>query len=722
MKRTLHLSLILLASSLLISGQTAPSIGPHAAVKSTYGSLPLSFEPNLGQAASPALFVAHAAHANILVTAEGLIVASSSPAISRQPRFEPGSIHTFQIKLLGSNAASTASAADALPGKSNYLRGSDPGKWLRNIPTYARVRVKDIYPGVDMVYYGKNQQLEYDFSVAPQTDPGQIRFRIEGAEHVSVARNGDLLLNVANGTARLKKPYAYQTSEGGPHQVRAGYVLDADGVIRFAAGPYDRKRTLIIDPALDYSTYLGGSFQNDINGLAIDSAGNAYVAGFTTSTDFPITPGSFQTTCQANCTVDGDAFVTKLNATGDALIYSTYLGGTSSDEAMAVAIDSAGNAYVTGETFSSDFPLTASAFQSTPGGDFDIFVSKLDPTGSTLLYSTLLGGFADDNGTSIAVDNAGNAFIGGHSFALSLPNNFPITPGAFQTSAPGNDIGIVARVDTNASGAASLVYSSFLGGSFVTEVFDLALDSSDNVYVTGETESTDFPVTPGAFRTQCIFKMGSSCSDAFVTKFNPLGTAAVYSTYLGGSSTDDGNGIAVDAAGHAFVVGDTRSTDFPLKNPFQKVNRGGVNGEDAFVTELNLTGSKLEHSTYLGGNQDDVAFGVAIDASGNAYVTGITESHNFPLKKPLQSTIVGQFLDHVFVSRFNEAGNKLVFSTFLGGSGLDVGLRIRADSTSHAYVTGFTDSTDFPVTPGAFQTTNSSTSGFVTKICILVCP
>jgi len=708
--------------------QKLNAITSRPAIEKVYGNLPLSFERNDGQAGPQALFVSRSPHVNILLSTEGLTlnlshrdrsgikVLSQHPGAT--PRVDGNSVYGFQFKFLSSNAAPGVVGLDELPGKSNYFRGRVPQKWLRNIPTYARVRLCDVYPGVDVIYYGNSGQLEYDFSVAPKTNPDVIRFRADGALGVSVEANGDLLLGFGTESVRLNKPVAYQEAQDGHHLVASRYVVETNGEIHFALGPYDRERTLIIDPVLNYSTYLGGSFDDGVLGLAIDKAGNAYLAGFTDSPDFPVTPGAFQPTCQGNCVVDGDAFVTKLNAAGNAVLYSTFLGGSSSDEAAAIAVDSAGNAYVTGETFSGDFPLTTSAFQSIQGGDFDIFVSKLDPTGSTLLYSTYLGGTGDDLGTSIAADNSGNAFIGGRSFAFLQPNNFPTTPGAFQTSTVSVATGIVARVATRASGTASLVYSTYLGGSGVDEVFDLALDSTDNAYVTGEAESLDFPVTPGAFQAKC--NPVTACSDAFVTKLNPQGSHLVYSTYLGGSSTEDGNGIAVDAESHAYVVGDTQSTDFPVKNAFQKTNHGGTNAEDAFLTKLNLTGSKLEYSTYLGGKDDDVAFGVAVDPRGNAWVTGITQSTNFPLRNPIQNTNAGA--TDVFVTRFNEAGNNLVFSTYLGGSNLDLGLRIRADSTFHAYVAGRTFSLDFPVTPGAFQTTSTSGAGFVTKICIFFCP
>jgi hypothetical protein len=697
-------------------------------IEKLYGSLPLSFERNEGQAGPQALFVSRSPHVNVLLSAEGLTVNLSHHDLSGSkglpnragtPRQKDGNIvQAFRLNFVGSNNAPSVTGLDELPGKSNYLRGTDPQKWLRNIPTYARAKLGEVYPGVDVIYYGNGGQLEYDLSLAPNTDPHVIRFRVDGAESASVATNGDILLKSGSETMRLKKPVAYQQANGVRHLVQSRYVVGRDGEIHFAMGPYDRRRTLIIDPVLNYSTYLGGSFDDGVLGLAIDNAGNAYVAGFTDSFDFPVTPGAFQTTCKANCTANGDAFVTKLNPAGNAVVYSTFLGGSSSEEAMGIAVDSAGNAYVTGETFSDDFPLTPSAFQSTRGGDFDIFVSKLDPTGSTLLYSTYLGGTAEDVGASIAVDNSGNAFVGGYSFAPLLPNNFPTTPGAFQTSTTSFATGIVARIDTNASGAASLVYSTYLGGSFNTEVFDIALDSGDNAYVTGPTESLDFPVTAGAFQTQC--KPVSACADAFVTKLNPQGSQLVYSTYLGGSTTDDGNGIGVDAAGYAYVVGDTNSTDFPVKNAYQKVNHGGTNGFDAFLTKINQAGSDLVYSTYLGGRDDDHAFGVAVDPYGNAWVTGFTDSINFPLANAIQKKYAGS--TDVFVARFNEAGNRLLFSTYLGGSNNDLGLRIRADSTFHAYVAGRTFSVDFPVTPGAFQTSDTSGSGFVAKICVFFCP
>ena len=526
-----------------------------------------------------------------------------------------------------------------------------------------------------------------------------------------------MAVEIEGAELRLKKPVAYQEERGTRKLIDAGFVLNGANQIAFRLGTYDHSRTLVIDPQLTYSTYLGGTVDDGITAIALDGEGNAYVTGFTNSPNFPVTPGVVQpVSCKC-------AFVTKINATGTALVYSTFLGG-GDDEGFGIAVDTSGNAYVTGETGFDSFPTTAGAFQSANGGDFDAFLSKLDASGSTLLYSSYLGGNGEDLGTTVAVDNSGNAYVGGLTcpgcIGLST-DTFPTTPGAFQTAfGGGSQDGWVAHFDTTKSGAASLVYSTFLGGSPVDSVTDIALRDT-RVYATGETESTDFPVTPGAFQKACAVAT-QGCADAFVAQLNHDGSALIYSTYLGGTGTDDGNGIALDAKGNAYITGDTRSLDFPTKNPVQATNHGGTNGEDAFVAKLNPTGSALIYSTYLGGSGDEVGFGVAVDKFGNAYATGLTYSTDFPTRSPIQAANAGAI--DVFVSKFNEAGNHLVFSTYLGGSQNDLGLRIRVDSCRAAYVAGWSESSDFPTTPEAVQTTSGGgfRDGFVTKIQILPCP
>jgi hypothetical protein len=502
------------------------------------------------------------------------------------------------------------------------------------------------------------------------------------------SERGDLVLKVGEGEIRWHKPVVYQEKNGTRQEIAAHYAVTDKNRVGFEMAKYDASRPLYIDPLI-YSTYLGGSAADGGYGIAVDRSGHDYVTGFTESTNFAVTPGAFQTT------LDGayDAFVTKLNPAGSALVYSTYLGGTSYDQGIGIAVDSSSNAYLTGFTESTDFPVTPGAFQTTGPGPF---VTKINPTGSALIYSTYLGG-GQDNGYGIAVDSTGNAYVAGTTFST----NFPTTPGAFQATLNGAYNVFVTKL--NAAGSA-LVYSTYLGGSYQDSGFGIAVDSSGKAYVTGFAESADFPVTFGAFQTTCITGE-SPFSCAFVTKFNPTGSALVYSTFLGGSGLDEENtgvGIAVDGSGDAHVAGYTSSTNFPTTpGAFQTTLNGAYN---AFVTKFNPTGSGLVYSTYLGGSSYDYGIGIAMDGSGDAYVTGYASSTNFPVTPGAFQTTFGGVQD-AFVTKFNRRGSGLVYSTYLGGSSYDYGFGIAVGSTGNAYVTGYTESTNFPAAPGAFRTT-----------------
>jgi len=481
-------------------------------------------------------------------------------------------------------------------------------------------------------------------------------------------------------------------------------------------GMYDTIRPVVIDPVLVYSTYLGGGGTDQSVSIAVDSSANAYVTGFTFSTNFPTTPGAFQTTLGG-----ADAFVTKLNATGTALVYSTYLGGSGGEEGFSLTVDSSGNAYVTGGTSSVNFPTTPGAFQTTfHGGGVDAFVTKLNATGSALVYSTYLGANGGDEAFGIALDSARNAYVTGETNSIT----FPTTPGAFQTLSPGsffrNDDAFVTKI--NSTGTA-LIYSTYLGGSRADDGGrGIIVDPSGNAYVTGFTFSTNFPTKGAGFSLAFQRTLGGG-ADTFVTKVNATGSALVYSTYLGGGGNDESFGIALDSARNAYVTGFTFSTNFPTTPGAFQTTLGG--GADAFVTKLNFLGSALFYSTYLGGNQDEnFIFGfsqegsITVDSSGNAYVTGDTTSLNFPTTRAVQTTLGGS-LD-AFVTKLSFSGDALIFSTFLGGSVGDVGIGIALDSSNEndVYVTGRTFSGNFPTTPGAFQTTFSGGFGdaFVTKI------
>jgi len=664
----------------------------------------------------------------LLLNPEGLVGAreSRNPGPQSQPA---AAVH---MKLVGANPQAPVVGLDELPGKSNYFVGNDAKKWRTNVTTYAKVRYKDVYPGVDLVYHGNQGQLEYDFVVAPGADLRPITLEVKSQHsklearrdqteaHPRIDVDGSLVLSTVGGEVRFRKPRVYQLISGSGTQtarryVDSLYVLKDGDQIGFEVAAYDAGKALIIDPVLSYSTFLGGSVDDFGNAITVDSDGNIYVTGGTTSANFPTTPGVLQPIYAGDNglgyqSVTGDVFVTKLSPSGSTAIYSTYLGGAGGDNAYAIAVDAAKNVYLTGGTNSSDFPVTPGVYRPTSGvGLNDVFVTKLNATGSALLYSTHIGvGGEGIRGFGIAVDGAGSAYITGNAGP-----GFPTTAGAFQTSG-GSTSAYVLKL--NATGSAA-DYSTFLSGGNTDFGESIAVDSSGNAYVTGHAESTSFPTTAGGFQT-----VQGGGVDAFVTVLNPAGSGLVYSTFFGGSVFDDGRRIAVDSFGMAYVAGVTSSSNFPTTSGAFQVAFGGGNA-DAFIAKLDPTKSgpaSLIYSTYLGGSGDENAENfprgiLAVDNAGNAYVTGTTTSTDFPTVNPMQANPVGG--THAYVAKLNAAGSKLIYSTYLGGSGADFGHGIYVDGGGSAFVTGQTYSLDFPLTSNAFQPASGGASdAFVVKI------
>ena len=589
-----------------------------ARITERFGKLPLSFEINKGQTAAPVKFLSRGPGYQLFLTGNEAVLSTQKGSVLR-------------LKIIGANAAPCAEGQDELPGKVNYFNGNDPERWLREIPTYARVNFKDVYPGIDMVYYGNQGQLEYDFAVAPGANPKAIRFVVEGADKLRLDKNGDLLLNMSHGDVRLHKPVLYQLSEGKRAEVKGEYVINGNE-IKFKVRSFDSSKQLVIDPVLSYSTFLGGNGIDQAVAIAVDSQGSAYVTGATQdSLSFPTTPGSFKPSGFTS------TFITKLDPTGSNLVYSTYLAGDSNTVARSIAVDAAGNAHITGSTSATNFPqVNGLGFSSTAN---DAFVTKFNASGSALLFSTYLGGSASDFGEAIALDGNGNIYVAGSTNSANYPIVNPVQTGPSATEQCGN--AFVTRI--NPSGP-SIVFSTYLGGSKCEGANGIALDASGNVYVTGGTESTDF-LTANAFQAT---KGETFTNDAFVTKLTGSG-ALTYSTYLGGNNSDVGMAIAADPAGNAYVTGVTQSTNFPTANPFQATN-GGFAG-DVFVTKLNPQGSALGYSTYLGGSSTDSGRGIAVDATGSAYVTGFTSSNDFP-------TVTGALRTRsLFFTSLNGGGN-----------------------------------------------------------------
>jgi hypothetical protein len=658
-------------------------------VSESYGKLPLQFEANRGQTHKDVRFLSRGAGYSLYLTAGEAVLVLSEPDAdatrdargtqARSGAKAHGKSVALRMSLVGAARKPVVTGADELPGKANYFIGKDRSQWRTNVPTYAKVQYQDVYPGIDLVYYGNQRQLEYDFVVAPGADPKKIVLGFKGADRLEIDAQGELVLHAAGADLRQHKPIIYQQIDGVRHDIAGGYVRKGANRVGFQVAAYDASRPLVIDPTLSYSTYLGGGGSDMARRVAADSDGNAYVTGQTTSLDFPTTSGAFQTVRGFG----NDVFVTKLNPSGSALAYSTYLGGNDFDAGNGIAVDANGNAYVTGTTTSTDFPTTPGAFQPALGMGFG-FVTKLDATGSTLVYSTYLG--AGAQGAGIAVDAQGNAYMTGQTGSA-----FPTTPGAFQSVFGGGPVDAFV-MKLNADGSA-LVYSTYLGGSKVDLASGIAVDTGGNAYVAGSTDSTDFPTTPGAFR--------AVPGGGFITKLDPAGSSLVYSTYLNAPI----GAIAVDAQGNAYVTG-TAGTDFQTTpGAFQPALAGSF---DAFVAKLNPPGSGLVYSTYLGGTNEDHGNGIAVNAAGNAYVTGSTSSSNFPTTpdavQPALADgpgLVG--VEDVFVTILNTAGSAPVYSTYLGGVVGDTGQGIAVDAASNAYVTGGTSSSNFPTTPGVFQ-------------------
>jgi hypothetical protein len=683
------------------SGNGLPASGPASAearARAAWGMLPLSFEPNQGQAHPDVQFLSRGNGYALFLTATEAVLVLRPPA-------SPDAGTAVRMQLVGARPQAEARGLQKLPGRTSYFVGNDPAKWRTDVPTYARVEYRDVYPGIDLVYYGtQGQLLEYDFTVAPGADPTAIALRFHGVDGMAIDADGHLALRGAGARVNLHKPVAYQLVDGARREVSAAYVLRDDAQIGFQVAAYDRGAPLIIDPIVAaYATFLGGNSIDQGFGIAVDSAGNAYVTGNTLSTNFPTTPGSAQPAMVAGTEV----FVTKLDAAGTALIYSTYLGGNLDDAGRGIAVDSAGNAIITGFTNSVDFPVTAGAFQSTfggltDGGLSDVFVAKLNASGSALVYSTYLGGNGVDIGLGIAVDGSGNAYVTGGTRPTFVPPGFPTTVGAFQVTAGGGTCGADPCRDafvTKLDSTGAVVYSTLVGGGADDAGNSIAVDSAGNASLTGLTQSLNFPTTAGALQTMLL-----GTTDAFVTRLNPAGSALIYSTYLGGSGVDTGSGIALDGAGVAYLTGTTASANFPT------TGAGFTGTGEAFVTKLSLTaGASPSYSRSL--LSLDVGTAIVVDGMGNALITG-TE---------LRCTVVDLFGTCVtfntdaFVIKVDPAA-AIVSSLFLGGSGDDTGQAIAVDGAGNTYVTGDTTSADFAPTPTAFQTVNQGTDAFVTKL------
>jgi hypothetical protein len=542
--------------------------------------------------------------------------------------------------------------------------------------------------------------MKYDLVIRPGADPSKAKFQYSGHDDILVNPSGEFVVQTAIGQVTEKKPYIYQEIKGNRIEIEASFVIEGNN-LSWRIRDYDRGYALIIDPGLIYSTFLGGTLLDYCEGIAIDTLGNAYITGQTKSLGFPTAAGAYDTTYNGNSdifitklnsagngliystflgatlndigwgiaidtlgnayitgltyssnfpTTPGaydtsfnggkDAFVTKLNSAGNGLIHSTFLGGTLDDDGRGIAIDTLGNAYITGQTKSLGFPTTAGAYNTSLNGPVDIFITKLNSAGTDLIYSTFLGGTLDDYGFGIAIDTLGNAYITGYTGS----SDFPTTAGAYDTSHNGLSDVFITKLNSACTG---LIYSTFLGGTLEEYGFGIAIDTLGNAYITGYAYSSDFPTTAGAYDTS-----HNGLSDVFITKLSSAGNGLIYSTFLGGTLADIGSGIAIDTLGNTYITGYTQSSDFPTTAGAHDTSHNGA--FDVFFTKLNSANNELIYSTFLGGTSEDYGQGIAIDTLGNAYITGETKSPGFPTTAGAYDTSLNGDYD-VFVLKIQHA-------------------------------------------------------------------
>lgn len=661
----LVLTLSAIPRSSTLMAQTSSTPSQSLSGVESYGKLPLGFEINRGQTDAQVKFLSHGSGYTLFLTTSEAVLAFSPPGQQNTNAEEPDLAEqvadsVVRMKLVGASSSPKVEGLDELPGKTSYFVGNDPTKWFTNIPSYGKVRYRRVYPGVDVVYYGNHNRFEHDFIIAPGTNPNVIELAFEGAGKISISEGGDLVLDTDAGHVRLQKPTIYQDEADGRREIAGGYRVMTDSHVTFEVAAYDRTKPLVIDPVfLIYSTYLGGSRSNIANAIAVDPFGNASIAGNTVAQDFP-TLNAIQSVKGAG-NVKG--FVSKFSPDGSDLVYSTYLGGSGFTTVNGIAADSSGNIYLTGSTTAADLPVANGLWPIDPIGNLRPrtgFVIKLDPTGS-VVYATYVGDVHSE-GESIATDSDGNVYVSGIFYDAPM-NSFLI------------------KLDPTGAG---VVYSINLP----SRNFHFAVDLSQNVYILG---------------------------DNGITKLNAAGDTVLYSSSL----IQGGTAIAVDSRGNAYVTGSTDSTSFPLVNPIQSEIAGEV---DAFIAKLNASGTAVVYSTYLGGSLHDAGRAIAVDSSGNAYVTGDTNSTDFPDVQSFQTPFRPPNTNwgNVFVTKLNPHGDVLVYSTYLGGSFLDNVLGFAVDRSGNAYVTGRTFSRDdFPLTANAIQSDYKSASesqAFIAKI------
>jgi len=652
-----------------LSGHPALSRAPKELALQSLTAQPLSFEPNEGQTDAKVRFLSRGSGYTLFLTGDEAVL--KLPVRGSREKFS-----VVRMQFQGANRAAPSRPEGEVATRSHYLLGNDASKWRTDVQHYARARYAGVYRGVDLVYYGNQRQLEYDFVVAPGADPHQIRLRFAGTKGVEVSPEGDLLLHTAEGTLKQHQPVVYQERGGQRTPIAGRYLVakaeaGAPATVGFDVPNYDTRLPLVIDPVLSYANYVGGSGDDYGTGISVDSSGVAWIAGYTSSVSFPAAGAT-------NSTYHGgtDAFVARVSSTGS-LLSVTYLGGSGSDRAHRICVNNSGEAYLAGDTNSTNFP-TVNAFQGSFAGVIDGFLTKLSDSGATIAYSTYLGGEGDDRGNDVCVDASGVAYVTG----LTTSTDYPVTGGALKSSLQGN--GSDAFVTAVGAAGNALVYSTYLGGTSDELANAIAVDGNGSVYVTGDTSSADFPTTAGAFQRT----PGGGLYDVFLTRLNPGGAEIAFSTFVGGNGVDRCAALALDGLGNCYLTGFTNSTSFPTVNAPQAVLGGGSG--DAFVSMVNSTGSGMIYSTYLGGSNRDNGQSIVVEPDGTAAVVGLTDSTDFP--RTSGGALGGT---DAFITRIAPGGVQLSYSASLGGAGSDLGLGIAADNAGGLYVTGATDSTNF---------------------------
>jgi len=696
----------------------------EAQIIENYGNIPLAFTLNRGQVDSQVKFTTQGNGCSLFFTPAGTtfllsreteesrakraakrsVVYINDPLADSEPDIE---LEHFALKLnfLNANPAPEITGEDRLSWNSNYFIGNDPSQWQTDVPNYSKIRIKDVYKGIDLVYYGGRKSIKYDFVVQPGENTSEIMLKYDfgGSEGLlSINEKGELVVSTPFGDIIERKPFCYQIIEDEKKEIDISYkIIDSlKGSFRFKIGDYNHDYSLIIDPEIVYSTFIGGSSADEAYSIDVDMYGNAYVTGFTWSTDFPVTSGALDETFNGG---DDDAFVLKMNADGSSLVYASFLGGSDDDNGQSIEVDTDGNTYITGYTKSTDFPVTSGAFNETNNGTRDVFICKLNSEGNNLVYSTFAGGKHYDWGQSIAIDSNGNAYVTGFTESTA----FPVTSGAFdEIHNGGYRDAFVLKLNSNGS---DIIYATYIGGSEWDIGLNISVDGNSIAYVVGDTGSTDFPVTSGAYD-----ETYNGEADFFVLKLDSEGRNIVYSTFVGGSDNDYGRSIAVNENGSAFVGGYTSSIDFPVTSgAFDETHNGWG---DVYIVKINADGSGLDYATYIGGSGSDFGYGLDVDLNGNAYATGRTESTDFPVTPgAFDETYNGGYND-TYILRLNADGSNIDYATFLGGSNSDYGNDIILDTNGNAFITGYTKSTDFSITPGAFDDSlNTSEDIFIVK-------